>query len=215
MAKNILVITPHPDDLEIGCAGTISRFLDQGHNVEVVITIQPSAEINNKRNESIVGRELIRSEQLMGFEYKVYNTPVSDDGRPKLVTTNTTITEIENSLDKSNYDLLITSDPGDYHQDHRHTYEIANSICRGTRVNELWTMQIPPYSHRNKSFKPNVTVDISDYWDKKEQLLKCYESYMTDGVIKTIKALNQYNAGSIGSEYAEVFEQKFKYIKWT
>lgn len=213
MGKNILVITPHPDDLEIGCAGTISKFLDDGHNVEVIITIQPSAEINPKRNKSIVKRELIRSEQSMGIEYKVYNTPLSTNARPQLLPNNTTITEIENFLEKPHYDLLITSDPGDYHQDHRYTYSIANSICRGTKVDELWTMQIPPYSHRNESFKPNVTVDISDFWDKKEKVLRCYESYITEGIIKTIKSLNQYNAGSIGEEYAEVFEQKFKYIR--
>jgi len=212
MSKNILIITPHPDDMEIGCGGTVSRFLDEGHNVEIVITIQPSIEVNRKRNESIVERELIRSEQILGFDYKVFSTPLSVNGRPQLSANNETITSIESILDKSHYDLLITSDSGDYHQDHRHTYEIANSICRGLLVDELWTMQIPPYSHRNESFSPNVTVDISNYWDKKEQLLRCYESYMTEKYIKTIKSLNQYNAGSIGTDYAEVFQQKFRNI---
>ena len=213
MAKNILVISPHPDDLEIGCAGTISKFLDAGHSVEVILTVKPSVEINANRNESIVKRELIRSEQFMGVEYKVYNTPIAGNGRPQLSSNNVTITEIENLLEKDHYDLLITSDPGDYHQDHRNTFQIANSICRGARINELWTMQIPPYSHRNESFRPNVAVNISEYWDKKEKLLRCYESYITDEIINTISSLNQYNAGAIGVEYAEVFEQKFKYIK--
>lgn len=210
--KNILVITPHPDDLELGCSGTLLKFKDGGANIDSIITIRPSAEVNTNRNEEIVHRELERSMLKLGINYKIFETPLSTNGRPQLTCNNDTITHIEHLMDKDHYDLIITSDPGDYHQDHRNTYKIANSICRGV-ASELWTMQISPYSHRNTSFKPNVYVDISKYMEKKIEAIRCYESYITDKIINTYHGLAVYNANTITEAvYAESFEQKFRNI---
>jgi N-acetylglucosamine malate deacetylase 1 len=210
--KNILVITPHPDDLELGCSGTLMKFKDEGANIESIITIRPSVEVNINRNEEIVQRELERSMSLLGFDYKVFETPLSSTERPQLHCNNDTITSIEKMMDKNHYDLIITTDPGDYHQDHKNTFNIANSICRGV-ASELWTMQISPYSHRNTSFNPNVYVDISKYMGRKIEAIRCYESYMSDKLINVYNGLAVYNSNAIKeSAYAEAFEQKFRNI---
>lgn len=210
--NNILVISPHPDDLEIGCAGTLSKFKDSGAIIDVIITVRPSVEIHHGRNKEIVQRELKHAMALLGFNYKIFETPLSQHGRPQLACNNDTITAIEKMMDKDHYDLIITSDPGDYHQDHKNTYNIANSICRGV-ASELWTMQISPYSNRNTSFKPNVYVDISNYMNQKIEAINCYKSYMTDKHINVFNGLASYNANTMKeSIYAEAFEQKFRNI---
>jgi hypothetical protein len=35
--KRVLVIAPHPDDETLGAGGTIAKFIDQGHDVYVLI----------------------------------------------------------------------------------------------------------------------------------------------------------------------------------
>jgi LmbE family N-acetylglucosaminyl deacetylase len=188
------------------------KFKDEGANIDSIITVRPSAEVNVNRNEEIVQRELERSMRLLGFNYKVFETPLSSSGRPQLTCNNDTITAIEGMLDKDHYDLVITSDPGDYHQDHRNTFKITNSMCRGI-ASELWTMQISPYSHRNTSFKPNVHVDISKYMGRKIEAIRCYESYMTDKLVNVYNGLAVYNSNAIKeSIYTEAFEQKFRNI---
>lgn len=211
---NILAITPHPDDLELGCAGTLLKLKDKGASVESIITVKPSAEINSNRSQDIVERELERSMNLLGItNYKVFDTPLLSNGRPLLSHDNNTVTQIERMLDKEHYDLIITSDSGDYHQDHINTYCITNSICRGIS-DELWTMEISPYSHRNNKFKANVFVNISDYMDRKVEALKCYGSYITNKHIHTTKSLNAYRSAMIkDSVYTEAFDQKFRTIK--
>lgn len=35
--ERILVLSPHPDDAELGCGGTIARFREEGKEVYVVV----------------------------------------------------------------------------------------------------------------------------------------------------------------------------------
>jgi LmbE family N-acetylglucosaminyl deacetylase len=44
----VLVITAHPDDMEISCSGTLRHLQNQGAEIISVITVKPSAEENNK-----------------------------------------------------------------------------------------------------------------------------------------------------------------------
>jgi LmbE family N-acetylglucosaminyl deacetylase len=34
---NILAIGPHPDDIEIGCAGTLIKYAQKGHNIFLLL----------------------------------------------------------------------------------------------------------------------------------------------------------------------------------
>ena len=34
---NILAIGPHPDDIEIGCAGTLIKYAQRGHNIFLLL----------------------------------------------------------------------------------------------------------------------------------------------------------------------------------
>jgi hypothetical protein len=62
----IVAITPHPDDLEIACAGTLKKFQDQGAEIISIVTVKPSAEVNSERNEDIVLEELKKDKQCFG-----------------------------------------------------------------------------------------------------------------------------------------------------
>ena len=37
MNMNILAIGPHPDDIEIGCGGTLIKYAQAGHAVSLMI----------------------------------------------------------------------------------------------------------------------------------------------------------------------------------
>ena len=54
----VLVVTAHPDDMEISCSGTLRLLQNQGAKIISVITVKPSAEENNNRTQSIVTQEL-------------------------------------------------------------------------------------------------------------------------------------------------------------
>ena len=59
--KKFLVITAHPDDLEMGCGGLVARVIKEGGSVTNLILVKPSAEHNPNRDEQTVQEELENS----------------------------------------------------------------------------------------------------------------------------------------------------------
>lgn len=59
------------------------------------------------------------------------------------------------------------------------------------------------------AFIPNVFVDITDYFDKKLEIIKIYISELMEAPlprsINTIVALARYRGSRIGKDYAESF----------
>ena len=47
--KKILVITAHPDDLEIGCAGALHRWQQEGAEITSIITVRPIVDVPKKQ----------------------------------------------------------------------------------------------------------------------------------------------------------------------
>ena len=212
---NILVIAAHPDDMEFGCAGTIAKFIDQGANVDIFLTVGPGEEITPGRNKQVVEAELNKSLAILDLEWRTMI--IGDRPRSKLLCTPDVVTELDRYreyIGEKVYDLVITQDPGDFHQDHVETFKIANSFCR-KGVNELWTMEGIAYSNRNTTFKPNVFVDIEAHLATKLHMISCYESLnLGSDAFANVTALAKYRAIQIPeAAYAEAFQQYFRKIR--
>lgn len=197
----VLVFSAHPDDLEIGCAGTLLKYAEQGYTITSIVTVKPSKEVNQKRSKQIVEQELVNSYKISQFKYKIFETDLHANGRPNLTVTNNTISKLSQYNEPA--DIVILPNPQDYHQDHRHTYEIALPLVVKT-AKEIWLMHSWPYCNRYNPLG-NLTVDISAQWQTKEKLLECYNSYLDKQQIKKIKILNQYIGSTIDAEFAESF----------
>ena len=56
MYNNILAIGAHPDDVELGCVGTLLKFKAQGSNVDIVVARDdnaPRPSVRRDRNTMI------------------------------------------------------------------------------------------------------------------------------------------------------------------
>ena len=45
-SKKFLIITAHPDDLEMGCSGLVSKVMSKGGQVTNLLLVKPSVEQN-------------------------------------------------------------------------------------------------------------------------------------------------------------------------
>ena len=203
----IIAISPHPDDLEIACSGTLKKFQDAGAEIISVLTVKPSAEVNTTRSQSIVNQELSDSYKLSKFELRMFNTDLHIDGRPNLVCNNNTMTDLGKLIDSC--DLAIIPNPEDYHQDHRTTYELVWPLLQ-KRAKEVWTMTSWPYSYQYKTNSANIYIGID--WEFKKSLLKCYSSYFTKDKINQIKNLYKVYGYKSGNLDAEAFTLLYKYV---
>lgn len=198
--KRIIVVSAHPDDLEIGCAGTLQKFFLQCAYITSVITVWPSAEVRKGRNREIVQSELDASYALSTWNLRIHHTAEHENGRPNLVCDNNTMTELSLLIDSA--DIAILPHPEDYHQDHRNTYQLALPLVRN--CSEIWCQHSFPYNEYYTN-SPNMLVDISNTWQHKEDLLRCYTSYIDDDYIDKIKRTNSAWGAQRNCEYAEAF----------
>jgi len=208
--KKFLIITAHPDDLEMACGGLVAKIKANGGSVTNLILVQPSAEINEKRNMQIVKKELDKSQDILGFKSVVYNTPLHDNGRPNLTLDNNLITDAEHIA--QGHDILITHWKEDHHQDHRVCYDVGRSIAR-KNFQQFWCMDEPPYNLHYKNFNCNQYVDITDYVDTKIKALQSYDTYFNKDSIDTIINYNRYRGSFLGSgKVAETFQIMYNKI---
>jgi LmbE family N-acetylglucosaminyl deacetylase len=203
----IVVISAHPDDLEIGCSGALKYFQNQGATVTSVITVAPSAEVNPGRDLNIVSKELFDSYRCSGWNLRIFKTDLHDNGRPNLVCNNNTMTELAKLIDSA--DLAIIPNAHDSHQDHRTTYDLAWPIVQ-RRDREVWMMHSWPYCYHYPQTQANMYVGID--WSFKQQLLECYNSYLTQTDIEKIKTLNHMWGDKSGYQHAEAFEILYRYV---
>ncbi len=212
MYKNILAIGAHADDVELGCAGTLLKFKEQGADIDIVVARDdnaPKPSVTRPREKYIA--EYKASEEVMGVEFTFMNNPHTADGRPVLEWNNTNIQQMDALVNRKPYDLIITHSPGDHHNDHVATYRIVNSALRRYH-GEFWLMEGGPYSNKNKEFDPTVFVDITDYIDTKIEAISCYDSYFSETLLHNIKGLAGYRGQMLNVKYGEAFQTRWRTI---
>jgi len=210
--KRILAVGAHPDDVELGCSGSLLRFMAQGAEVDIVVARNDNAPRPSvRRSREQMQQEYKASEKILGIKFKMLDNPISEDGRPILERDSHTVQQMDEHVQSKDYDLVITHSPGDHHQDHQNTFHIVNSALRRYH-GEFWLMEGGPYSNKNQQFRPNVFVDISEHIDKKLELIGCYQSYFSDILLHNIKGLAAYRGQMLNTNYAEAFECKWRTI---
>ena len=68
MYKRILAIGAHPDDVELGCAGTLLKFKALGADVDIVVARDDNAPRPSvRRDRAQMQREYQDSERVLGL----------------------------------------------------------------------------------------------------------------------------------------------------
>lgn len=159
---NILAIGSHPDDIEIGCGGTLIKYARSGHNVYLFVLTDGSfgGDPEIRRSEQ---REAAK---LMGAK-EVYWGSFRDT---ELVDNREMILKIDEVINKVNPDIVFLNYTDDVHQDHRAASQAGVSATR--YVKEVLFFEVPTTQH----FEPDIFVDINDVLDDKVKLLEMHAS---------------------------------------
>ena len=208
--KKFLIVTAHPDDLEMGCGGLVAKVIANGGSVTNLILVKPSAEHNPNRNEQTVKNELENSKKVLQFKTIIYDTPLHNNGRPNLQLSNNLVSFAESCV--GDHDILITHWKEDHHQDHRVCFDVARSIAR-KNFEQFWCMDEPPYNLHYKQFDCNHYVDITDHIEQKRKALESYATYFSAEAIDTIINYNKYRGSFLGeNKVAETFHLMYNKI---
>lgn len=195
----ILVLSPHTDDGEIGCGGSIARYASEGAHVTYVAfsdcreSLPVGWEKDTLRNECIAAtRELGVSDTL------IYGYPVRRFGEHRQA-----ILEQLVGLQELHPDIVFCPSLTDIHQDHS---VIAREALRAFKHTNIYGYDLP---WNQRSFSPSHFVRLdAAHMEAKCEALRHYISQKERPYFRSDfpRSLARVRGTMIGVWYAEAFE---------
>ena len=179
---NILAIGAHPDDIELGCGGSLLKAARNGVNVFMYIVTRGSSagSVVKRSNEIINSAKYIGARALWIDNY--------EDSAVYL--TKRLINSIEFFIRKTQADVVYTHPLKDNHHDHRAVSEATVEAAR-------FTPNILAYENPStKNFLPVLFSDISDVIFEKIRLIELYGSQKSKLFLSSnsVRGLAEYRA---------------------
>ena len=160
----VLAIGAHPDDVEIGCGGSLLRHHAQGDSCHMLTLTDGGLESGYDERM----REAYRAADMLGAELHVgdlVDTRVSDGTE--------TVSLIQRYIDELNPDIIYTHSVNDTHQDHRNC-QIA-TMAAASDVPEIYSYIGPSTT---MAFHPTRFVNIDEQIDNKLAVIRSYRSQL-------------------------------------
>lgn len=160
--RRVLAIGAHPDDVEIGCGGTLAKHRDRGDAL-MILTFSHGARGGDTGTRALEARRaaerLGATLQLLDFE----DAKISEGPE--------TIGAIEAAIREFAPTHVYTHSREDTHQDHRAVH--AATMVAARRIPHVYCYQSPSTT---VEFRPQLFVDISDHIDDKLELIGHHQS---------------------------------------
>ena len=196
LPRRILAVGAHPDDIELGCGGTLAKFVDSGHEVHALVMTHGST----GGDESTRAAEANAGSQFLGLTgVTVMDFPdgvLPEYGKPM-------IDAIETLLLRLNPDIVLTHSAHDRHQDH-HAVHLAT--VRAARAHPAVLGYESPSA--TDEFTPRFYVDIDQYVDAKARSVRIHHSQRDRSYVSAeqVKALALVRGSQGTVKHAEAFE---------
>jgi len=195
----VLAVGAHPDDTELGCAGTLALHKLNGDRVYLLVMTkgEASGDLRVREKECRKAAEMLSVDGL--FFGGLGDTQVHD-GRE-------TIDIIENIIDKVKPDIIYAPTSKDTHQDHRNTGYATLSAGRHCKMILLYEG-----ASTQRDFIPQVFVDIKKTFALKKKVTRVFGSQLNNAgggyalAMKGVEGLAKYRGYQAGVEVAEAFE---------
>jgi N-acetylglucosamine malate deacetylase 1 len=207
--QSIIAFGAHPDDIEIGMAGTIAKLAGMGYDVKLVVATLPSFVKTDTKEQR--KKESIMSAKVMGCK-----TPEFLDLGPEEITFDRKfVTRINEIIHRYDPEAIFTQWIGDSHQDHQALTRAVISASRDLNNLFMYETTIPGGVTEN-AFRPQLYIDISETIEAKKNALNCFDSQKIrcgDLWIDAIVGRSLYRGYQMNTKYAEAFEV-VKISKW-
>lgn len=174
--KIILAIGAHPDDIEIGCGGTLMKMRAEGNDINILTLSLGSV----GGDPDIRKKEAEMAAKLQGAQLFLGNFIDT-----KIVASLETIQFIESVVQQIQPTHVYTHSFNDSHQDHRSVYQATVTACR--LIPNVFSYLSPSGT---VDFRPNIFISIDNYMEDKLRSLAVYVSqketrpYLQPDIIK-------------------------------
>lgn len=210
----VLVVSPHTDDETLGAGGIILKYANTGNEVYWLNVTNAKEEYGYTKEEEWRGKEQVEKVANLYGVKEYIDLNLEPAGLDKYRTSELVrlFAEIVKKIEPQ---VVIIPYKNDVHTDHRIVFETMYSCTKAFRypsIRKVLCMEIiseTDYAVADEGFVPNYYVDISDYIDKKIDIMKVYESEIGNSPFprneEAIRGLAKYRAAACNAHYAEAF----------
>ncbi len=186
MKLDILVLAAHPDDVELGCGGTVAKHVSLGYKVGIVDLTR--GELGTRGTPQIREQEAKDAAAILGVSVRD-NLDLKDgffqnDAAHQMV--------VIRAIRKYQPDIVIANAVYDRHVDHGKGASLAYdaSFLSGLVKIETkddqggnqkaWRPSAVYHYIQSHYIEPDFVVDISDFWDTKMKAIRAFKSQFHD-----------------------------------
>ena len=191
--KKALILSPHTDDAELGCGGTIAKMIEEGWKVHVIYFSAVG-----ERYPNLV-EEAANSGKILGITHEVLNFQTRFFPRDR----QEILQALYDHSRKIEYDLVFTPTTTDIHQDHN---VVTSEAKRAFRKCTLLGYELP---WNNLEVALNCFIPLEErHIKKKISALECYDSQKHNPYFneKFFRSVVKMRGIQLAHDYAEGFE---------
>jgi bacillithiol biosynthesis deacetylase BshB1 len=192
MKLDILAFGAHPDDVELGCGGTLAKEIALGKKVGIIDLTR--GELGTRGSASLRDKEACNAKEILGVSIRE-NLAFADgffinDKKHQL--------EIIKVLRKYQPDIVLCNAIDDRHIDHPKGSKLVSDACFLSgllkistnfegKEQEKWRPKHVYHYIQWKNIEPDFVVDISGYIDIKVNAVMAYSSQFYDPKSKELE----------------------------
>lgn len=216
MKKRFLVVSPHPDDAELGLGGTIIKLKAQGHKVFIIdlTSGEPTPFGTEKKRK----QETKKASRLLGVDDRVNlrlpNRYLFDGKKARLL--------LAEKIRIFRPDVLFAPYFEDAHPDHIQAAKITEAARFSAKFTKVGLKGEPHYpfylfyyfcAHLRITPRFSFLVDISAQFEKKIKVMCSYRSQFVENpkssfIVDCVTIHNKFLGELIHSQYAEAVYSK-------
>ncbi|MBA3898655.1 MAG: bacillithiol biosynthesis deacetylase BshB1 [Bacteroidetes bacterium] len=191
MKLDLLAFGVHPDDVELGCGGTILAHLELGYKAGIIDLTR--GELGTRGTADLRLKEAQKAAKILGVEIR--ENLFFADGF--FTTDQYNLLQVIKKLRQYKPEIVLCNAPSDRHPDHGRASKLVSDACFYAGLIKIETLQddlpheslpqdgLPQQVWRPKAvyhyiqdryLKPDIVVDVTPFMDKKVEAILAFSS---------------------------------------
>lgn len=181
MKVDILAIGAHPDDVELGCGGTIAKMISEGKTVAIIDLTK--GELGTRGTDETRKEEAADAAKILGISARE-NLEMNDGF---LQNSEEYQMRIVKMIRKYQPEIVLANATDDRHPDHAKAAKLVSDACflsglkkietaLDGKNQEFWRPKHVFHFIQWKEIEPDFVIDISDFMEKKIEACMAYKT---------------------------------------
>jgi len=185
MKVDVLAIGAHPDDVELGCGGTIAKLISEGKKVAIIDLTE--GELGTRGTNETRALEAAESSRILGVMVRE-NLKMKDGF---IINSQEYQFRIVEMIRKYQPEIVLCNAIDDRHPDHAKAAKLVSDACflsglvkiktiLDEQVQTSWRPKLVFHYIQWKNIEPDFVIDITRFLDKKIEACLAYKTQFYD-----------------------------------